>query len=110
VALLGADLLLALAGRGSQLLVSGRVGLQFARLQFAARPNRGGTGEDRAGVYAGARAAIGLRLGLGEDLELRLEAGPGISLRSLSAVDAGAEVTGAGGLNAHAELGFGVNF
>jgi hypothetical protein len=109
-AVLGTDLLVAFAGRRSPLLLAARLGMQFAAYEFSGRASDGGIGDEATGFGLAARAALVLRVTLGDLAELRLEAGPGVSMRVVAALDEGEEVTGTGGLQAHGELGFGVMF
>jgi hypothetical protein len=106
----GTDLFMAFAGRSSQLLLGTRLGMQFAAFEFSGRANEGSVGNDRAGFGLTARAALVLRLTLGNLADLRLEAGPGVSIRAVEALDEDEDVTGTGGVQAHGELGFGVMF
>jgi hypothetical protein len=109
-AVLGADALLAFAGRGSRLLLLTRFGFQVANMEFEGTPERGSVGLGRSGINVAARAGLVLRVALGHTAELRLEAGPGISMRSLAVYDGREEVTGTRGVHGHAELGFGAVF
>jgi hypothetical protein len=109
-AVLGTDVVFAFADRKSPLLLATRLGMQFSAYEFSGEAGDAGVGYDRPGFGIGARAALVLRVTLGDVAELRLEAGPGVSMRSLEALDEGIDVTGTTGVQAHGELGFGVMF
>jgi hypothetical protein len=109
-AVFGADALFSLAGRGSSLLLMTRMGFSLASVEFTGRASAENSGRDRKGVNLTARAALVLRLALGDEAELRLDAGPGVNIHGLSAEDDGDEVTGMKGVLGQAVLGFGAVF
>ncbi|HET6333587.1 MAG TPA: hypothetical protein VFG30_10260 [Polyangiales bacterium] len=109
-AVFGADALISLAGRSSRLLLMTRIGFSLAAVEFVGRADANNESRDRRGVNFTARAALVLRLALGDNAELRLDAGPGINLHGLSAVDDGVDVTGTKGALGQAGLGFGAVF
>ncbi|HKP62447.1 MAG TPA: hypothetical protein VJV78_37190 [Polyangiales bacterium] len=109
-AVFAADMLIAFAARRAPVLFGTRVGVQFAAFQYSGRANEQGEGEELTGIGAAARAALVLRVTLGDLAELRFEAGPGVTMRAVEAQDNGEGVTGTGGAMVHGELGFGVMF
>jgi hypothetical protein len=109
-AVFGVDALFSLAGRSSPLQLMTRVGVSLANLEFAGHARADNEGHDRRGVNFNARAAVVLRLALGDNAELRLDGGPGVNIRAVTAVDDGADVTGTQGVLGQAALGFGAVF
>jgi hypothetical protein len=109
-AVFGLDALFSLASRSSPLQLMTRVGVSLASVEFAGRARADNEGHDRRGVNFSARAALVLRVALGDSAELRLDGGPGINIHALTAVDDGADVTGAQGVLGQAALGFGAVF
>lgn len=106
----GADALISLAGRSAPLLVMMRFGFGLSAVKFAGRAAADNEGRELTGVSFSARAALVVRLMLGDQAELRLDAGPGVNLRALRAVDDGVDVTGTHGVLGQAGLGFGAVF
>jgi hypothetical protein len=109
-AVFSGDALFALVGQGAPLLLMMRAGVSVASLHFTGRARGNNLGYEQSGLNITARAALVLRLALGDFAELRLDAGPGVNLRAVTAVDDGDDVTGARGVLGHACLGFGVVF
>jgi hypothetical protein len=109
-AVFGMDALFAFGGRSASVLLLSRLGLQVASLEFDGDPSEDGVGEGGSGLSVAARASLMLQLGLGQHTQLRLEGGPGVSMRSLNALDGDEEVTGTGGLQGHAAISFGAVF
>lgn len=109
-ALFGVDALFSLADRSSPLQLMMRVGASLASVEFTGRARADNEGHDRGGVNFNARAALVLRLALGDNAELRLDGGPGVNIHGLTAVDDGVDVTGTQGALGQAALGFGAVF
>jgi hypothetical protein len=98
------------AGRSSPLQLMTRVGVSLASVDFAGRARSDNEGKDRRGLNFNLRAALILRLALGDDAELRVDVGPGVDIHALTAVDDGVDVTGVQGALGQATLGFGAVF
>ena len=79
-------------------------------MSFSGRANAAFQGDERTGVSFAGRAALVVRLALGDNAELRLEAGPGVNFHAVTASDDGSEVSGVQGVLAQAGLGFGAVF
>jgi hypothetical protein len=109
-AVFSSDALFSLVGHGSPLLLMMRAGVSIASLAFTGRARGNNLGYEQSGLNITARAALVLRLAIADFFELRLDAGPGINLRAVTAADDGEDVTGARGVLGHACLGFGVVF
>jgi hypothetical protein len=109
-AVFGVDALFSFVGRSSPLQLMTRVGFSIASVDFAGRARSDNEAQNRRGVNFNARAALVLRLALGDNAELRVDAGPGIDIHALTAVDAGSDITGVQGALGQATLGFGAVF
>jgi hypothetical protein len=104
------DLLFAVVGARSPVVLLTRLGVQGSSLEFNGRASSGGVGSERQGLGMHARAALVLQVELSADLTFRLEAGPGLALRGLAALDANQQITSTTGVLGHAGLGFGAVF
>lgn len=104
------DLLYALAGARSSVSLLARLGVQGSSLEYDGRPEAGASGDDLRGFGVSARAALTLRLALSDDLDFRVEAGPGLALRGVAAVDTDDVVASTSGVLGHAALSLGAVF
>jgi hypothetical protein len=109
-AVFSGDALFSLVGHGSPVLLMMRAGFSVASLGFEGEPRGNNNGYKQRGLNVTARAALVLRLAIGDVAELRLDIGPGVNLRAVTAVDDGDDVTGARGVLGQASLGCGVVF
>lgn len=109
-AVFGADALVPLAGRSSRLLLMTRFGLSLASVSFSGRAEKTFQGDERTGVSFAGRAALVLRIALGSNAELRVDAGPGVNFHAVTATDDDSQVSGVQGVFAQAGLGFGAVF
>jgi hypothetical protein len=109
-AVFGGDAVVSFAGRSSPLQLMTRVGVSLASVDFAGRARSDNEGKNRRGLNFNLRAALILRLALGENAELRVDVGPGVDIHALTAVDDGVDVTGVQGALGQATLGFGAVF
>lgn len=106
----GVDLLYALAGARAPVSLLARLGVQGSSLEYDGRPDQGASGDDQRGFGVSARAALILKLGLSKDLDFRVEAGPGVALRGVAAVDTDDVVASTSGVLGHAALSLGAVF
>jgi hypothetical protein len=109
-AVFGAEAMFSFVGRSAPLQLMLRVGVSLGSVDFTGRARANNEGRDRRGVNFNVRAVLVLRIALGDYAELRLDAGPGVNICSVTALDDGADVTGTQGVLGHAALGFGAVF
>lgn len=84
--------------------------LRGARVSFVGEADEGGSARSRAGVALYARGGLSLLVLPAGAFRARTCFGAGTPLRSFSASDAGARVTGMGGLELYANTGVAVEF
>lgn len=104
------SLCLAILPRTGKLDLTAKLGTQLSRVRFAGRGDAGVLGRERALFAASARGALAAQLWLTRALQLSLELGPGLPLRSVTALDSGRDAAGTSGVELHGAFGLGVSF